>query len=270
MNRPAIGCEIAARLPLLVCGGALALPVLAHRASADETIDIMVEDAAPPWSNADGTGYANDVVVAAFKEMGVKVKLLVVPYSRCKKMALSGDTPACFSMTWLPEFKDLIELSPEPLIKLNADVFENVEKPVPKSESGGCALPRGAVAGTVVEYEYPVETMALRAAGVEFETARSDLQSLKKLALRRIDAAIIITNDLEPTDRKAIESGTEKSVRFAFNCGIETGSIGFSLKHPRGSWAYETYESGRKRIEQNGVLKQIGTLWATRLLGPGE
>jgi hypothetical protein len=55
-----------------------------------ETLTIMVEDAAAPWSRSDGTGYANDVVVAAFKEMGVEIQLRVVPYSRCKYLVLSG------------------------------------------------------------------------------------------------------------------------------------------------------------------------------------
>lgn len=36
----------------------------------DEVLTIMVEDAAPPWSKSDSTGYANDVVVAAFQGDG--------------------------------------------------------------------------------------------------------------------------------------------------------------------------------------------------------
>ncbi|MDQ3234511.1 MAG: hypothetical protein M3Q07_22130 [Pseudobdellovibrionaceae bacterium] len=40
-------------------------PGLAHVKSPEPVVkplEIMVEDAAPPWSGADGKGYANDVV----------------------------------------------------------------------------------------------------------------------------------------------------------------------------------------------------------------
>ncbi|WP_423049241.1 hypothetical protein [Undibacterium sp. SXout7W] len=53
--------------------------------SPPESIEIMVEDAADPFSKADGTGYANDQVVAAFSAVGVDIKFNVVPYVRCKK-----------------------------------------------------------------------------------------------------------------------------------------------------------------------------------------
>src|SRR5882672_3584311 len=62
-----------------------------------KSLIIAVEDDAAPWSLADGTGYANDVVVAAFRAVGVDVQLRVMPYARCKRMAISGDVVACLS-----------------------------------------------------------------------------------------------------------------------------------------------------------------------------
>lgn len=94
LPRPIMGCT----LQLLAVSACIAQEVR-------ETLTIMVEDAAAPWSGSDGTGYANDVVVAAFKEMGVEIQLRVVPYSRCKYLVLSGQVTACFNMSWQPKFR---------------------------------------------------------------------------------------------------------------------------------------------------------------------
>lgn len=103
--------------------------------------------------------------------------------------------------------------------------------------------------------------MALQTSGVVFENSLSDLISLQKLAARRFQAALIMSNDLEVRNQKAIQSGTEDVVRFAFNCGVATLTIGFSLAHPDGLRALEMYDEGYRRIEANGSLKDIHMRW---------
>ncbi|MCP2067464.1 substrate-binding periplasmic protein [Pseudomonas laurylsulfatiphila] len=246
---------------LLAC----ALQLLAAGANAaqqtHETLTIMVEDAAAPWSNSDGTGYANDVVLAAFKEMAVEARLKVVPYSRCKYMVLSGQVAACFNMSWQPEFQDKIKLAARPIFNVSNDVFESIKTPLPKPPDGQCILPPGTVVGITRDYEYSAQVMALRTSGVVFENSLSDLTSLQKLAARRFQAAVIMSNDLEVRNRKAQQSGTEDTVRFAFNCGLVNSTIGFSLSHPDGLRALEMYDEGYRRIEANGVLKRLHQRW---------
>jgi len=228
-------------------------------------IEIMFEDAAEPWSKADGTGYANDIVVAAFQEVGVTVKKLVVPYARCKQMALLGKIPACVSMTWLPEFKGLIELAPDPLIILNSDVFENKAKPLSRPPANQCKLPAGLVVGVVNGYEYPKKTMALKPQAKNWVASGSDIQSLQRLALGRIDVAVVITNDLEKRNQKAFAAQVEDRVGFAFNCGEQTGTIGFSLKAPKGTWARDLYKEGYRRLKEKGQLDKIHQKWMAKL-----
>jgi polar amino acid transport system substrate-binding protein len=246
---------------LLMC----ILQLLAANASAvqetHETLTIMVEDAAAPWSNSDGTGYANDVVVAAFKEMVVEAKLKVVPYSRCKYMVLSGQVAACFNMSWQPEFQGKIKLAARPIFKVSNDVFEPIQAPLPKPPDGKCILPPSTVVGITRDYEYSAQVMALQSSGVLFENSLSDLTSLQKLAARRFQAAVIMSNDLEVRNQKAKQSGTEETVRFAFNCGVVNSTIGFSVAHPDGLRALEMYEEGYRRIEANGVLEEIHGRW---------
>jgi polar amino acid transport system substrate-binding protein len=243
-----------------------AAPAAAQPEAVRQVVEIMVEDAASPWSKRDGTGFANEVVIAALSAMNIDVKLTVVPYVRCKKAVLRGDVPACFSMSPLhePEYQTRVRLASQPLIWLNADVFENADNPLPRPVARSCELPKGAVVGVVRGYEYPPETMALARAGAVFQPVNSDHHSLKMLAAGRIDAAIVITNDLEPRNQKALESHTADDVRFSFACGQETGTIGFSLKHPQGPWLREMYEQGHRRIDQNGKLSEIASRWGQR------
>lgn len=226
-----------------------------------ETLTIMVEDAAEPWSNNDGTGYANDVVVAAFKEMAVEVRLKVVPYSRCKYMVLSGQVAACFNMSWQPEFQGKIQLAARPIFKVSNDVFESIQTPLPKPPDGKCTMPSGTVVGITRDYEYSAQVMALQASGVVFKNSLSDATSLQKLAARRFQAAVIMSNDLEVRNQKAIQSGTDDTVRFAFNCGVVNSTIGFSLAHRDGLRALKMYDEGYRRIEANGVLKRLHLRW---------
>ncbi|MBS4076789.1 transporter substrate-binding domain-containing protein [Pseudomonas fluorescens] len=226
-----------------------------------ETLTIMVEDAAAPWSKSDGTGYANDVVVAAFKEMGIEVRLRVVPYSRCKYMVLSGQVAACFNMSWQPEFEGKIKLAAQPIFKVSNDVFEHINTPLPKPPDGKCVLPPGTVVGITRDYEYSAQVTALQTSGVVLENSISDLTSLQKLAARRFQAVLVMSNDLETRNQKAIQSGTEDLVRFAFNCGMLDSTIGFSLTHPDGLRALEMYDEGYRRIKANGALKDIHMRW---------
>jgi ABC-type amino acid transport substrate-binding protein len=245
--------------PILVLSSLLLLGQTPTASPKD--LEIMVENAAEPWSNPDGTGYANDIVTAAFKEMGVDVHLKVVPYSRCKAAAIDGSITACVSMTWLPEFKGRIQLASKPLIILDADIFENVHSPLPKTPNRKCKLPSGSRLGTVIGYEYPKEVMNLQNQGVILESVNSDSQNINKLARKRIDAAVVITNRHEPKNKKVLKEHQEANVRRAFNCGTETGTIGFSLKNSDGSWARKLFETGYRKIVQKGILAKIEKKW---------
>src|SRR6266849_706847 len=86
-------------------------------------LTVMAEDAAEPFSRADGTGYANDVVKAAFHAAGVDVALDVVPYARCKKNAEEGRIAACFGMSWYQGVEKVIAFSSLPIFEVHADVF---------------------------------------------------------------------------------------------------------------------------------------------------
>jgi hypothetical protein len=119
---------------------------------------------------------------------------------------------------------------------------------MPKPPDGKCVLPPGTVVGITRDYEYSAQVKALQTSGVVFENSLSDLTSLQKLAARRFQAVLVMSNDLEARNQKAIQSGTEDLVRIAFNCGMLDSTIGFSLAHPDGSRALEMYDESYRRI----------------------
>src|SRR5689334_4791671 len=93
-------------------------------------LEIYVENAADPFSRPDGTGYANDVVRAAFQSVGVRVKFTVVAYARCKYQVLSGQAAACVSMSWDPSFQGRVKFADTPLIMVTPVYYENPKRPL--------------------------------------------------------------------------------------------------------------------------------------------
>ncbi|HEY2323358.1 MAG TPA: transporter substrate-binding domain-containing protein [Thermoanaerobaculia bacterium] len=233
------------------------------RPATEPALEIYVENAADPFSRPDGTGYANDVVRAAFQSVGVRVEFTVVPYSRCKYKALSGEAVACVSMSWDPSFKERIKFADTPLIMVTPVYYENPTRPLAARSEG--ELGKGVTIGTIRGYEYPESVMKAKARGVVFEENSSEQANLHKLALGRIDAAMVMSNPLTGVSHWAKEAEVEHLVRIVFrSAGSENGYFAVSTVHPRGLLALRLYNEGIKNITANGRLDEIKAKWTTR------
>lgn len=225
-------------------------------ASAD-TLIVAVEDRAAPWSKKDGSGFANDVVRAAFKASKVDIQLQVVPYARCKHMVVQGEVAACFSMSWVPELQGEVAFSAKPLFVCYSDYFANTNKPmVALSENN---IPNGTTIGTVINYEYPPSFYNLKR--VVIEESVSEKVLLRKLAAGRVELALINYNETKPYEKIVAEAGVTGRVKPAFRSGILKSFIGFSEKHPQGPLARKKFNEGYKMISANGVLDRIRRQW---------
>jgi ABC-type amino acid transport substrate-binding protein len=224
-------------------------------------LTIMAEDAAPPFSRADGAGFANDVVRAAFKAAGLDVALDVVPYARCKKDTEDGKVAGCFGMSWYKGVENSIVFSDQPIFRVHADVFVARGAPgIKRAED----LTRGKVVGIINQYEYPDAVYDLRRNGVVLQPANDDSTNLKLLARGRLDAAIVMTNDLLPQLQKASEAGVAREVTYAFRLGFEDSYLGFSRKHPKGESARRSFNEGYKRILADGTVQALQRKWAAQ------
>jgi ABC-type amino acid transport substrate-binding protein len=255
-----------ARTAIFAISGVLLL--LAHPAvttSKTETLVIAVEDDAAPWSQADGSGYANDVVTAAFKAAGVDVELRVMPYARCKRMAVNGEVAACLSMSPSADFAGLVQLSTKPLFTCHAGYFYSVNKPLRVSRQED--LPRNTIVGTVIGYEYPAafERLAERGVIVREESPSEDV-NLRKLALGRVDLALLTYNQMKSPEWLMNRAGVNGKVKKTnFRAGTLKSYIGFSRKHQQGMWALERFNKGYGAISANGTLRRLTMQWTQKL-----
>jgi len=246
----------------------LALAVLAvasaapRRASQRTTVDIGVEDAAAPWSQADGTGYANDLVRAAFDAVDVDVRLHVLPYARCKQNVVKGELVACLSMSPAPELRGVVRFSTRPLFVFACDFFENAARPLPRRIED---FPVGTRVGTVLGYEYPPEVLErLRRRSAILEPAQAEQINLRKLAAGRLAAAIVNRDAVKSPEWVAARAGVSGRVRSAFGIGAMPAYIGFSLARSDGAALAARFDTGYDRIVASGERDRIQRRWIAR------
>ena len=243
---------------LLVAAG---LMLAGPPASFAADLIIMAEDAAPPFSRADGTGFANDLVRAAFRAVGVDVALDVVPYARCKKDVEDGKVSACFGMSWYQGVEKSVVFSDQPIFLVHADVFlARGTAGISRAED----LTTGKIIGIVNEYEYPDAVYNLRRNGAVLQPGKDDITNLRLLARGRLDAVVVMTNDLVPQLQKAIQAGVVQQVTYAFRLGEEQAYLGFSRKHPQGEAARRSFNEGYKRILADGTIETLRRKWSAQ------
>jgi polar amino acid transport system substrate-binding protein len=250
-----------------IFAAAAALILLANATSISaqpKSLVLAVEDDAAPWSQHDGSGYANDLVTAAFEAVGVAVELRVMPYARCKRMAVNGEIAGCLSMSPSPDFAGLVQLSTKPLFTCHAGYFYSVNKPprVARQED----LPRKTVVGTVIGYEYPAAFEKLSQQGfIIREESPSEDVNLRKLALGRVDLALLNYNQMKSPEWLITRAGVNGKVKTTFRAGTLKSYIGFSKGHQQGLWALGQFNKGYHLIAANGTLRRLRAKWNRKL-----
>ena len=233
---------------------------LLRPAHAAPELTILVEDASEPFSRADGTGYANDLVRAAYAAAGVPVKLNVVPYARCKEYLKRAMTPACFAMSWSRDLDNTgIIFSREPLFEVHADVFQR--RYSARSLRSLADLGRGATLGIINGYEYSPQINTLERRGVVLQRNMDDAANLRMLAHNRLDAAILMTSDFDDVERRLDRGEARDAVRFAFRGGLMKSYIGFNLRNRQGALARDAFERGYRLISKSHEKDRVRRRW---------
>lgn len=243
--------------------GFVAVLAAGQASAGDKTITIGAENDAAPWSYADGTGYVNDLVRAAFQASGWTVKLDVMPYPRCKSLAESGQLAGCFSTSQTAETLKALQFPKHP-------VFYAENRLYAKDESllSGCSPDQWAgkiTVGLIQEYEYlPAVNKLFTSGQVHKEVAMSEANQLRMLQAHRFDAALVTTDPIKRIDYLSKIANVNEKFKLVCNFGTFPAYLAFSRKHPKAKIALEAFDQGMRVLENTGAAKKLQQDWAQR------
>lgn len=253
----------------LALAGALMATVAAAIAATAATpapqLTLAAEDDAAPWSYPDGSGYVNDLVRAAFQAAGWQLTLQVLPYPRCKQAAMRGRAAGCFSTSRTPDAEGALLFPARPVIEARNVLWVLRDSPLQ-----GCAPAAWALRPSVAYvngYEYTPALDALRERGeVAEQLGDSELESLRKLAARRIDAAVVTVDAVKRIELVQRQAGVVLPLRALCDYGGLPAYVAFSRRHPQGAAARAAFDLGMERLVRSGELARLQQRWAARAL----
>jgi len=249
-------------VPLLI---AMALCLPAAAATGEPEVALAAEDDAAPWSYADGSGYVNDLVRAAFAAAGWRVRLNILPYARCKQMAMRGQVAGCFSASRTPETAQVLLFPAHPVFEARNVLWVAVDSPLQGCDPAG--WPHKPSVAFVNGYEYTPALDALRDTGkVAVEVADAESEGLRKLSARRIDAAVVTVDTVKRIDVVLRHAQVRHAVRALCDFGGVPAYVAFSRRHPQGAAARTAFDAGMETLQRNGDLARLQKRWAERAL----
>ena len=215
-----------------------------------ETIILGAENDWVPYSNQDGTGMANEIVLAAYKAVGIDVKLQVGPYNRLLKMVKNGEILGAFNVPKDRSNEKEYIFGKIPLFAALSAYYYNVEEPLSATRKE--ELVNGEKVGVVFDYGYG-EFFSNNDRVTKIKV-RSDLLNLRKLAKGRIDATILY----DKTAQKLIkENGLTGKILKAFDSETAEIYVAFSKVFPRVQYYADKFDEGLAIIKTNGTYKKI-------------
>jgi polar amino acid transport system substrate-binding protein len=233
--------------------GVLLVLCLSLPSANGETIILGAEDDWIPYSKADGTGMANEIVAAAFKSVGIDVDFKVMPYNRILKLVEWGDLLGGFNVPLDEESKRKYILGNTSLYDAVSAYNQNREKPL-KAKTRDELVHKEKI-GVVLGYGYGDHFLkAVEAGKIIKEDSRSEKINLKKLAAGRIDATIIYDKTASVLLK---ELGLENKIEAAFINETTPIFLAFSRKNPKGQYYADQLDKGLANIKKDGTYKRI-------------
>ena len=215
-----------------------------------EIIVLGAENDWVPYSNHDGTGMANEIVLHAYKAADIHVKLKVGPYNRLLKMVRNGELLGAFNVPKESSNENEYIFGKKPLFIALSAYYYNVDEPLSATRKE--ELVNGEKVGVVFDYGYG-EFFSNNDRIVKIEV-RSDLLNLRKLAKGRIDATILY----DKTAQKLIkENGLTGKIVKAFDSETAEIYLAFSKMFPKAQYYAGKLDEGLSIIKANGTCKKI-------------
>lgn len=230
--------------------------LLAGHALAGERLTLLAEDDWAPYAslrNGAAHGMAVDIVRAAYQAVGVDVSFRSMPYARCMKLVEVGREVGCFNSLKDATTEPSFRFGKQALFTATIAIYGyQPENGLSVADLAGkrVGLTNGYTYGSQVEQD----TRMLK------DKAVSDLASLRKLAARRLDYALVYTRVAEQLQR---QHGHELGGRlYRVGTVIENPLyVSFSRRNLRSESAMNQLDRGLQLLQQRGQYQQILQRW---------
>lgn len=215
-----------------------------------ETILLGAENDWVPYANQDGTGMANEIVLAAYKAVGITVKLQVGPYNRLLKTVRDGGILGAFNVPKETLNEKEYIFGKTPLFTALSAYYHNAEKPLSATRKE--ELINREKVGVVFDYGYG-EFFSNNNRITKIEV-RSDLLNLRKLAKGRLDATILYDKTAEKLIK---ENGLSGKIVKAFDSETAQIYVAFSRTFPKAQYYADKLDEGLAIIKADNTYKKI-------------
>lgn len=251
--------------PLILFVFSTLLTLLPLSAFARDTVTLVCEDDFAPYGyksqQNEAAGFATEVIVAAYKAVGVDVKFKIMPYARCMDLVLEGVEVGCYDTNNDEKSLKNYIFPDEPLFIGEMVLWAR------NDFDGEMDLERlissGEVVGVTHGYNYD-------APGVSFDyndqikkdSAPTVTMTLLKLLANRYNFAAVEKKValLAIAKNKEELEGKVKIVGEISHPGLY---ISFSKKHADGQKYSDLFSQGIRIIKQTGQYNYLEKKWNT-------
>jgi polar amino acid transport system substrate-binding protein len=222
-----------------------------------ETVRIGAEDDWFPYSaqrNGKPVGMAADIVKAAYAAVGIQVELVSLPYARCMKLTEQNQLAGCFDTLRNPLLEKRYRWHKTPLFKARIDIYAPITAPdtpvtVDKLHGKLIAVTNGYDYGAAFDGDPTMRR----------DLGDSDLFALRKLAIGRVDYALVYDRIVSSTLRAHPElRGKFKSVGTLITPDIY---VSFARSFPDVERLIARFDEGMDKIMTSGEYARIEARW---------
>lgn len=221
--------------------------------SAPLKATLAAEDSWPPFADEFGSGISHRLIQQAYKQVGVEVSTIVVPYTRGLIMAERGTVDGVFNVTREQSTIKRFVFGQVPLFTVDASFF--FSKAQLPTITNKWQLPRGSVIGIIDGYEYGDELPQLiNQRQLTVIKVNSQRQLINLLLVGRIDSAIMY--DLV-ADVYIEQMCVKQEIIAKFSNHKSEIFVAFSKKNPQASTLSLLLDEGLLKLKQQGLYQQL-------------
>ncbi len=235
------------------------LLLLGFACHAGERVRIGAEDDWRPFSYAVAgtpTGFAVDVVRAAWTAAGVEVELVSLPYARCMKEVARNVLAGCFDTLRDAMLESRYRWHQQPLFRATIGIYG-------RSGAADSRSPlvlenlRGKRVGTTHGYDYGEAFDGDRS--MLRDVAPSDISSLRKLVAGRVDYALVfdrVANEIGRANPELAKGYVRQGV-----LAEQSMYLSFSRDFPGIERLIALFDQGLAKVRSSGEYARIEARW---------